>query len=62
MMTNILLIILNVNVFLIMLIVLAIYSKCEDIIDYKERQSQAIIDLVTGFLEGFKGFGADKSK
>lgn len=39
MMTNILLIILNVNVFLIMLIILAIYSKCEDIIEYKERQT-----------------------
>ena len=53
MITNILLIILNINVFLIMLIALAIYSKTNDIIEYKEKQSQAIIDLVCGFIKGF---------
>lgn len=53
MMTNILLIILNVNVFLIMLIVLAIYSKANDIIERAANKEQAIIDLITGFIKGF---------
>ena len=52
MMTNILLIILNVNVFLIMLIVLAIYGKANDIIERAVNKEQAI-DLITGFIKGF---------
>lgn len=53
MLTNIMLIILNINVFLIMLIMLAIYGKANDIIERKEKQSQALIELVTGFIKGF---------
>lgn len=53
MMTNIMLIILNINVFLIMLIMLAIYGKANDIIERAINKEQAIIDLVTGFIKGF---------
>lgn len=53
MLSNILLIILNINVFLIMLIVLAIYGKANDIIERAANKEQAIIDLITGFIKGF---------
>ena len=53
MLSNILLIILNINVFLIMLIMLAIYGKANDIIERAVNKEQAIIDLITGFIKGF---------
>lgn len=53
MLSNILLIILNINVFLIMLIMLAIYGKANDIIERAANKEQAIIDLITGFIKGF---------
>lgn len=53
MLSNILLIILNINVFLIMLIMLAIYGKANEIIERAANKEQAIIDLITGFIKGF---------
>lgn len=53
MLSNILLIILNINVFLIMLIMLAIYGKTNEIIERATNKEQAIIDLITGFIKGF---------
>lgn len=53
MLSNILLIILNINVFLIMLIMLAIYGKANEIIERATNKEQAIIDLITGFIKGF---------
>jgi len=52
MLSNILLIILNINVFLTMLIMLAIYGKANDIIERAINKEQAI-DLITGFIKGF---------
>lgn len=56
MINTIMLIIIALNSFFALILLLSIYGKAESIIEYKERQSQAIIDLVNGFLEGFKGF------
>lgn len=41
-----------INSALLVLILLSIYGKCNDIIEYKERQSQAIIEIAKGVVEG----------
>lgn len=57
MINTILLILITINSFLGLVILLSIYGKAELLIDLKERQNQAFIDLLKGFLEGLKDFG-----
>jgi len=59
---TILLIIIALNSFLGLIMLLAMYSKSEDLIEYKERQSQAIINLAEGMIDCFKSYVASKSK
>ena len=53
MVNTILLIIIALNSFLGLIMLLAMYSKSEDLIEYKERQSQAIINLAEGMIDCF---------
>lgn len=41
-----------INSALLVLILLSIYGKCNDIIELKEKQSQAVIDIAKGIVEG----------
>lgn len=43
-----------VNTFLIVLIMLSIYGKCNDAIEYLEKAKEAIKDFAKGLSEGLK--------